>query len=146
MLIRFSDPTGRYLFGNVFVKEAFIFNNGIGIASIEGTPEFLEWEEILPKEYLSYFKSGIVSVDKNAIAADGIDMARITVEVAEGIEEVIFYDIETDKIITKRPVEPGSNIATLEITATTPGLIKLRVGDQSATQLNEVIIYAIEAN
>ncbi len=73
-------------------------------------------------------------------------MARITVEVAEGIEEVIFYDVETDKILTKRPVEPGSNIATLEITATTPGLIKLRVGDQSATQLNEVIIYAIEAN
>lgn len=97
-------------------------------------------------EYLSAFKAGRVHADKNVITPNGLDTATITAEVHPDLTEITFYHADTGEPITTVPVDPATQTATLQVTATTPGVILIRAGEPSTTHLNEVTIHAVEAS
>jgi hypothetical protein len=84
----------------------------------------------------------VLSVDKPVIRADGADTAVATAEVPVGTTEITFYHSDTDDVITTVPVDPVTHTATFQITATTPGAIRIRAGEPTRTRLNEVVINA----
>ena len=86
--------------------------------------------------------SALLSVDKTAITADGLDTATVTAEVHPDLAEITFYHADTGEPIATVPVDPATHTATLQVTATTPGVIKIRAGEPTITKLNEVVITA----
>lgn len=110
---------------------AYLVQNGFVIECVE--PEG-SWEyERLP---------AILTADKLQIIADGTDTATIVAEVPPETTEITFFDGNENPIATV-PVTDGR--ATLDVTATTPGGIRIRAGYETLTRLNEVIIRAVEA-
>lgn len=97
------------------------------------------WQEIIQDDYLKYIGAGIVSVDKNQIQADGVDEAVITVRSEN--TEVNFYREDTRELIASTPVVAG--IATLRVSAITPGLMRIRAGLGTELKVNEVEINAM---
>ncbi|MCL6611169.1 MAG: hypothetical protein K6T66_06490 [Peptococcaceae bacterium] len=87
----------------------------------------------------------IVSTDKYLIASDGVDVAIVTANVEPTLTEITFHHTDTGEPIATMPVDPKNRTATLQITATTPGTIRIRAGEPTITRLNEVTIYAVEA-
>lgn len=88
------------------------------------------------------FEEIILSVDKQNIVADGIDTVVVTAQVPIILAEATFYNADTGKLIVTQPVDPETHIATLQVTATTPGAIRIRAGKETQTRLNEVTINA----
>lgn len=112
---------------------AYLVQNGFVIECVE--PEGKWVYEVLP---------ALVSVDKQVIIADGVDTATVTAQVQDGVDYIIFYNAETDEIITTSPVDPNTNTATMEVNMTTPGILIIRAGEKTLTRWNEVIIYSVE--
>jgi len=83
-----------------------------------------------------------LAVDKYNIKADGVDSATITAETRPDLAEITFYHADTGEAIATVPVDPVTHKATLRITATTPGVIRIRAGELTITRLNEVTINA----
>ena len=87
-----------------------------------------------------------VSADKTTIKADGIDTAMVTAIVPAVLTEIAFYHADTGEAIATVPVNPATHTATLQVTATTPGTIRIRAGEPTdeptVTWLNEVVINA----
>lgn len=81
-----------------------------------------------------------VMVDKSVIKADGLDTATVTAEVHPDLAELTFYHADTGEAIATVLVDPTLHTATLQVTATTPGAIRIRAGEPTATRLNEVVI------
>lgn len=75
-----------------------------------------------------------ISTDKPTILANGEDTATITIS---GIPSKLFINYEEITV-----PEDG----TLEITATTPGVMRVVAGPEIPTKENEVVIDAIEAS
>jgi len=88
----------------------------------------------------------IVNTNKPSILADGVDFAFVTAETPPELAEVTFFCVDTGQTITTVPVDPETRTATLQVTATTPGIIRIRAGEPTITRLNEVIIHAVEAD
>jgi len=97
-------------------------------------PEATWLYEILP---------ALVESDKASIAADGLDIATITAEVAPEISELAFYNVDTQALIMIQNVDQQTHKATLKVTAITPGIIQIRAGHETQTRLNEVSINAV---
>jgi hypothetical protein len=85
----------------------------------------------------------ILSVTKAEIVADGIDTASVIAEVPPETSEITFFDGDGNPITTV-PIDGGR--ATLDVTTTTPGEIRIRAGHETRTRLNEVVIRAVEAS
>ena len=100
------------------------------------------WAEITEAEYLAAFGGCRLQVDKTTITADGLDTATVTADAFPGLTEITFYHADTGKVISTMPVDPAIHTATLQVTATTPGVIRIRTGEPTITQLNEVVINA----
>lgn len=100
-------------------------------------PEGIWTYEIIP---------ALLSVDKCSIATDGIDAATVTAEVHPDLTKITFYHADTGEPIATVPVDPETHTATLQVTATTPGVIRIRAGEPTMTRLNEVTIHAVEAS
>lgn len=99
--------------------------------------------EITDLEYLSIYKAGRTAADKIIIIADGTDIATVAAEVHPDLTEITFYHIDTGEVIAIVPVDPETNMATLQVTAKSPGVIRIRAGGSTMTKLNEVVINAI---
>ena len=104
------------------------------------------WDESLLGKYYDpaskQFQDVTVTADKTTIAADGVDKATITAHIPAVLSEITFYHADTNEPIATLPVDPEAHTATLQVTATTPGVIRIRAGDPTATRLNEVVITA----
>jgi hypothetical protein len=83
-----------------------------------------------------------IKTDKPTIAANGLDTATVTAEVHPDLTELTFYHTDTGEAISTVPVDPATHKATLQVTATTPGVIKIQAGEPTITRLNEVVITA----
>jgi hypothetical protein len=83
--------------------------------------------------------SAVVHAEKSSIEADGNDYAEVVATVFEG-NYISFWG--NDEFIATVPVDPATHTATLQVTATTPGVIHIRAGEPTATKLNEVTINA----
>jgi hypothetical protein len=83
-----------------------------------------------------------LAADNYSITANGTDTATITAEVHPGLTEVIFHHADTGEPITTVPVDPATHTATLQVTATTPGVVRIRAGEPTMTKLNEAVIIA----
>ncbi|KJR97941.1 MAG: hypothetical protein VR68_11560 [Peptococcaceae bacterium BRH_c4a] len=101
-------------------------------------------EDITLDHYYSagQFKPITVSVDKATITANGVDTASITAHVPDVLSEITFYHADTGKPMTTVPVDPATHTAALQVAATTPGTIHIRVGEPTRIKLNEVVITA----
>lgn len=104
------------------------------------------WDDGLLGSYYdpqtSTFQHIEVTTDKTIIKADGIDTATVTTKVPVVLTEITFYHVDTGKHIATVPVDPATHTATLQVTATTPGTIRIRAGEPTITRLNEVVINA----
>lgn len=69
------------------------------------------------------------SVDKSTIQANGTDTATVTATVPATtlLTQIDFIHSDTGVLISTQPVDSGT--ATLEVTATTPGVIRIQAGD-----------------
>lgn len=88
----------------------------------------------------------LLSIDRPAITADGLDTATVTAEVHPDLTEITFYHADSGEAIATVPVDPETHMATLQVVATAPGAIRIRAGEPTMTWLNEVIIHAVEAS
>lgn len=104
------------------------------------------WDESLLGSYYdpttNTFQHIEVSVDKVTIRADGVDTATVTAKAPAVLTEITFYHADTGEPIATVPVDPVTHTATLQVTATTPGVICIRAGEPTVTRLNEVVITA----
>lgn len=124
------------------VLEAISLNQESVVAYLfEDDPDTMI-EYISDIEYLKYFRGGKVAVDKPTITANGLDTATVTAEVHPDLTKITFYHADTGEPIATVPVDPATHTATLQVTATTPGVIRIRAGDPTVTRLNEVVITA----
>lgn len=131
---------GVPLVGTVRLLEAKSLDSSRAIACVEGNV-VIEATVLDEKEYLSYWKAGLVKTDKAIITA-GLDAAIVTAEVHPDLTEITFYHADTGEPIATVPVDPATHTATLQVTATTPGVIHIRAGEPTVTRLNEVVIVA----
>lgn len=92
------------------------------------------------------FKQVTAFANTTSIKADGQDVAIITANVPTLFAEITFYHADTGQPIATVPVDPETHTATLQVTATTPGVIRIRAGEPTMTRLNEVTIHAVEAS
>lgn len=101
-------------------------------------------EDVTFEHYYSagQFKLITASADKITITANGVDAATITAQVPEVLSEITFYHSDTGAGIAAVPVDPATHTATLQVTAITPGTIRIRAGEPTGTKLNEVVITA----
>jgi len=141
MFARVPAIDGVPQIGTRHLKESKSINDREAIAFFDGDMDS-EWLPLMDLEYLAYWQAGRATVDKNIITADGVDAATITVEVASGVETVTFYYVDTGEVLSTVPVDPITHTATLQVTATTPGIIRIRAGEPTITKLNEVVINA----
>lgn len=118
-----------------------ISSHSEAIAYFEGDVEE-GWTELTDLEYLAYWEAGIVSADKNVIAANGVDEAIVTVEVNGGLSEIKWHNADTGELISIGEVDQETNTAVLHVTMSEPGTMHIRAGQPTATKLNEVIITA----
>ena len=125
-----------------FIYEAVSFDEKTAIAYLEKDEPDVVIARLNDIEYLKYFRAGIVTNDKVVIQADGLDTATVTAEVHPDLTEITFYHADTNAVISTVPVDPVTHKATLQVTATTPGVIHIRAGEPTITRLNEVIINA----
>lgn len=126
-------------------KTIAIDNNGNGLAVVYMRDEAEvrnSWEQLTLEEYLSFYGAAILESNKETIISNGIDAAIITAQSVGNIAEVTFYHTDTGELIATVPVDPEAHTATLQVTATTPGIIRIRAGEPIATKLNEVLINA----
>lgn len=100
------------------------------VTGVYKNPATGEWEEVE------------AFTDKPAITADGLDAAIITAKVPTVLTEITFYHADTGEPITTVPVDPATHTATLQVTATTPGVVRIRAGEPTMTKLNEAVIIA----
>lgn len=126
----------------VLVYEAISFDDKTAIAYMDEDEPDAVIKYLTDIEYLKYFRAGIATSDKTTIAADGLDTATVTAEVHPDLTEITFYHADTGEPITTLPVDPETHTATLQVTATTPGVIRIRAGEPTITRLNEVIVNA----
>lgn len=110
---------------------AELIRDGYNVFCVE--PETTWLYEILP---------ALVESDKASITADGVDIATIKAKVSPEITGITFYNIDSEEPITTQTFDQTTNIATLQVKATTPGTIRIRVGQETRTRLNEVSINA----
>lgn len=80
--------------------------------------------------------------DKPNIVANGVDTAVVTAQVPVVLTEITFYNTDTGETIAIQAVDPVTHTATLQVTATTPGTVRIRAGQETRTRLNEVVINA----
>lgn len=129
--------------GKITVFESRSITATEAIAYIDSSEKMNDWVVLTDMEYLAYWSAGRISVDKQLIIANSPDsMANITVEVHPTLAEVTFFNADTGEAITTVPVDPTTHTATLQVTATTPGVIKIWAGEPTITRLNEVVITA----
>jgi len=123
--------------------EAFAISENTAVVLVRDDAEVRpSWQKIDLMQYLMSFKAGFVKADRLAIKADGFDTATVTAEVHPDLAEITFYHADTGETIAVVPVDPATYTATLQVTATTPGIIRIRAGEPIATKLNEVLINA----
>lgn len=126
-----------------YMREGYSFSENEAVIWMrDEAPVRDSWQILTEMVYLSYFGAGVVTTNKNTIVADGVDEAIVTVSADASLTEVTFYNATTSEVITTQPVDLVSHKATLHVTATTPGTIRIRVGLETMTRLNEVIINA----
>lgn len=101
-------------------------------------------EDVTLDHYYSagQFKLILVSVDKSTIIANGVDVATVTARVPEVLTKITFYHANTGAVIAAVQVDPVTHTATLQVTATTPGVIRVRAGEKTTGRLNEVEVTA----
>lgn len=121
--------------GNVYKREEIDTGTQVcvvecAVTGVYKNPETGEWEEVR------------VSADKTTIMNDGNDVAVIIAQIPSIFHEITFYHGDTGEPITTVPVDPETHTATLQVTATTPGVIRIRAGEPTITRLNEVVITA----
>lgn len=122
-------------------------SNGLAVVWLrDGVEERETWQKLTQDEYLAYCSGGQASVNKSVIQANGIDTTVVTVECHFTLTAISFYHTDTGELIATVPVDPEAHTATLQVTATTPGVIRIRAGEPTITRLNEVIIHAVEAD
>ncbi len=83
-----------------------------------------------------------ITADKTAITANGLDTATVTAKVPAVLAEITFYHAVNGEAIVTVPVDSVTHTATLQVTATTPGVIKIRAGEQTVGRLSEVEVTA----
>lgn len=88
------------------------------------------------------FEEITVSADKLTIMADGLDTATVTAKVPAALSKIAFCHADTDRVIATVPVDPVTHTAALQVTATTPGVIKIRAGEQTVGRQNEMEVLA----
>lgn len=140
MFVLVSAIEGIPQIGNIHLIEAKSIKPDIAVAFVNELPEGATLLSEL--EYLATWNSGLASIDKNVIKANGLDTAPVTAEVHPDLTEITFYHADTGEPIATVPVDPATHTATLQVTATTPGVIKIRAGEPTITKLNEVVITA----
>jgi len=92
------------------------------------------------------FEHLTATATKTEIIADGVDAVVISVHAPDVLDSVLFYAVDTGEIIATVPIDPETRTATLQVTATTPGIIRIRAGEPTITRLNEVIVHVVEAD
>ena len=116
---------------------------GEAVAYVEGNIENdVILGELTVLEYLAHWNAGKAQVNKPIINVSSSDVAIITVETHPDLSEIVFYNVDTGEIISTAPIDQATHTATLQVTATTPGVIHIRAGEPTITRLNEVIINA----
>jgi len=100
------------------------------------------WTEITEVEYLAAFSAGKLVTDKFIIKSDSLDTATIIAKVHPGLTEITFYHTDTNEPIATVEVDPENYTATLQVTTTSPGAIRIRAGRPTMTRLNEVEVIA----
>lgn len=88
------------------------------------------------------FEEITISTNKTTITADGVDTAMVTAQIPAVLLEITFYHADTGEPMATVPVDSETHTATLQVTATTPGTIRIRAGEPTMTKLNEVVITA----
>ena len=126
--------------GQIPVWEGVSISSNEAVVFTDATNPEPTWTEISEIEYLSFFNAGKISVDKTNIQANGVDTVTVTAIVAPGVENITFYSADTGSVLGIQAVD--DNKATLPLTATVPGVIKVRAGEQTKTRLNEISIVA----
>ncbi len=125
-----------------YLLEAHVYSLVDGYVILrEGFTQRDSWEIKTEDDLLGYIGAGHLSIDKSIIHADGTDTVTITATVREGLNEVTFYNDNGD-IISTVAVNPVTLTATLQITASTPRLIRVRVGNSTMLQYNKVEVTA----
>ena len=142
MFIKVSAKEGVPLLDSIYLHESRSDDGAIAYAFITANEVPAGVVQISEKEYLSHWRAALLSVDKSTIIADGLDTATVTAEVHPDLTEITFYHADTGELIATVPVDPVTHTATLQVTATTPGVIRIRAGEPTITKLNEVVITA----
>lgn len=84
----------------------------------------------------------VLTADKTNVKSDGLDTATVTAQAHPDLTQITFYHADTGEPISTVPVDSVTHTATLKVTATTPGVIRIRAGEPTITRLNEVVITA----
>lgn len=146
MFARVPANDGVPQVGTIHLYEGKSISDAEAVVFCEATEAQDGWIILSELEYLAFWGGGRVSIDKNTITADGFDTATITAEVHPDLTEITFYHADTGELIATVPVDPATHVATLKVTATTPGVIRIRAGELTVTRLNEVTIHAVETS
>jgi len=116
---------------------------------LNGVAEIESWggEVISEDEFLTYCGVGTVSADKSEIKADGVDRATITAVFPRDIGKCSFCFPDSRLEVPVAPADDGKFVASVQITATTPGVVRCCVGNIILPdRKNEVTIHALEAS
>lgn len=125
-----------------FLIEARL-TDSIGVVMLrDGFEVRASWQQISETDYLAAFNAGRLQTNKTVVTANGLDTATVVAEVHSDLAEITFYHADTGEVITTVPVDPTTCTATLQVTATTPGVVRIRAGEPTITRLNEVVITA----
>lgn len=101
------------------------------------------WTAIAEDEFLAAFNAARLTVDKTKILADGEDTAVIRAENPK-LSEVTFIEVNLGQTIQTSPVDPSKGAAILRVSATTPGVIRIRVGLPLLSRVNEIEVIVVE--
>ena len=123
--------------------------NGKAISDTEALVELKDaaaarpgWIPLTKTAYLELHETGIMTLDKSTIMANGTDKATLEVSVST-LASIDFYDVLNDVAICTQPVAGGK--AVLEITSNAPGVVKIRAGQKMANNANVCEVTAFES-
>ncbi len=97
------------------------------------------WQLLSEAEYLAGIGAGELSTDKTTMLADGVDEATVAIDSLADTVDV--FNSDGGKI-TAVVIDPITHLGELKVSASTPGEIRLRAGNETRLGLNEVMIIA----
>ncbi|BCJ86442.1 hypothetical protein [Effusibacillus dendaii] len=142
MYVRVPFKNKGFDMDNTLILEGVYLNGGsFGYVRIpDGAVLADGWEVMTELEWLSKFESGIVSVDKASIVANGTDEATVTADVDRSLLSVDFFRDDDGSLICTQPVTNGKAI--LKVSSTISGRIRIRAGKPTSENKNIVEVTA----